>query len=108
MPVNMDLTVIGPTLNIVGEINANEKLIIEGKVSTKAINLPGHSFTVGLDAVVEGDINCDQAIILGQLKGNIKASKEIYIGEKGTVDGDIESPYIKIEPTGNLTGRMRH
>lgn len=104
----MEMTIIGPTLNIVGEINADEKLIIEGKVKTQAINLPGHSFTVGLDAVVEGDINCAHAIILGQLKGNIKATKEIYIGESATVDGDIESPYIKIEPTGNLTGRMRH
>ena len=43
MPVNMQMTVIGPTLNIVGEINADEKLIIEGKVSTKAINLPDRS-----------------------------------------------------------------
>lgn len=96
-------TLIGNGTVITGEITSKFDIRIDG---TFKGNVSGDSkVIVGQDGVVEGDITCAQADILGKIKGNIKVKELLNLRGKAIVTGDIFAVKLQIEPTVIFNGQ---
>jgi cytoskeletal protein CcmA (bactofilin family) len=64
-----------------------------------------HSY-LGKTIKIDGEISCDEFLTVeGDIKGNIKVSKTLTIGENGHVKGEIDAKDVKIigKAEGNIT-----
>ena len=87
-------TVIGPSSNIEGKINASGTVRIDGKYT-------GDIFTdedvlIGENGVINGNINAMNVSISGKVDGNIICKGLLEILPSGHLDGDIEVKKISI------------
>jgi len=67
---------------------------------------PGNSTSLlSQNVKIEGDIQGEEDLhVEGQFKGSIKLSGDIYIGNTGVVEADIEANSVVIQ--GNVTGNI--
>lgn len=111
MPVNLQQTLLGPkTVLKDNSIIVDEELIIEGSVTLRSIEMGNNTLVIGVGAVVvvEQEIVARQIVVLGHVRANLRASDEIMIGDKAVVEGNLTAPKIKLDPTANVTGLLRH
>ncbi len=85
-------TVLGPTLEIVGEMTSDEDVIIEGRFSGKLSCTS--RITIGRTGVVEADLDADTIQISGKVKGNLSARHKIEIIASGFLEGNIRTPKV--------------
>jgi len=88
------LTIIGPGTTIVGEIQSNGMVRIEGNVSGKIQS--SDSIVVQEGGKVEAELRANSIAIAGKVKGNIYANERLEINTGATVIGDIVAPRIAI------------
>ena len=87
---------IGPGININGDISGSESLVIEGKVEGK-IHLPGHQVEVGKTGKVNADIIAKFIKVDGELQGDIDGKEKVVITKSGNVRGNITAPRVMLE-----------
>ena len=87
---------LGPGLQIKGEITGNEDLKLDSKVEG-LVSIGGFRLTVGPSAHVVADIVAREAVILGEVSGDISACDRIEIKKSATVVGDLTTRNIMIE-----------
>lgn len=111
MAVNLNQTLLGPkTVFRDNSVFADEKLIIEGQVFARKIDAGNNPVIIGAGAevIVETEILGDEIIVLGRVKGNLKAKNTIMVCQTGSVDGNLTAPKIKLDPTAIVSGVLRH
>lgn len=54
---------------------------------------------------IEADIDAAQISIAGKVKGNVRASKQLEIKERGILLGDVETPSLIVDPGAYFNGR---
>src|ERR1700690_3002664 len=91
-----DQATIGKSLVIKGEGTGSESLYIDGRVEG-SINLSGNRVTVGRNGVVAANINAREIVVLGKVRGNLKASDRVDIRSDGSLTGDVVAARISIE-----------
>ena len=87
---------LGPSLRIKGEITGNEDLRLDCKVEGM-ISIGGFRLTVGQNAHIKGDIVAREAIISGEVTGDIRACDRIDIVKSASIEGDLNTAKIVIE-----------
>ena len=87
---------LGPGLRIRGEITGHEDLRVESKVEGM-ISIGGFRLTVGSNAHINGDIVAREAIISGEVTGDIRACDRIDIVKSASIEGDLNTAKIVIE-----------
>ena len=87
---------LGPDLQIKGEIIGNEDLRLDSKVEG-LISIGGFRLTVGPNAQVVGDIVAREALISGNVTGDISACDRIEIKKSASIVGDLSTSKIMIE-----------
>jgi cytoskeletal protein CcmA (bactofilin family) len=87
---------LGPGLRIRGEITGNEDLRLDCKVEG-LVSVGGFRLTVGSSAHVNGDIVAREAMISGQVTGDIRACDRIDIVKSASIEGDLSTAKIVIE-----------
>jgi cytoskeletal protein CcmA (bactofilin family) len=87
---------LGPGLRIRGEITGNEDLRLECKVEG-LVSIGGFRLTVGSSAHINGDIVAREAIISGEVIGDIRACDRIDIVKSASIEGDLSTAKIVIE-----------
>lgn len=97
-------TVLGPTLEIEGEIEGDEALVIQGKVSGKIIS--NKSLTVDSSGKVEAQVKTNSLAVSGRLSGNVEASDMVEIRREGVMTGDIKAPRIVIADGAKFKGHI--
>ena len=95
-PVMGKAAMIGPGININGDISGNESLVIEGKIEGK-IHLPGHQVEVGKAGRVHADVVAKFVKVEGELKGDIDGKEKVVIAKSGNVRGNISAPRVMLE-----------
>ncbi len=110
MAVNLNQTLLGPkTVFRDNSVFVDEKLVIEGQVFANKIDAGDHAVIIGAEAeVVVTEITASEIIVLGRVKGELKAKNEIMVSEKGSVEGNLTAPKIKLDPTAIVSGLLRH
>jgi cytoskeletal protein CcmA (bactofilin family) len=87
---------LGPNLRIQGDISGNEDLRVEGALEG-SITLGGYRLTVGPKSRVDGEIKVREAVVLGEVNGNIYARDRLEIKNGSSVEGDLSTARIQIE-----------
>ena len=54
---------------------------------------------------VEADIKADRVLIRGKVKGNVHREKLIFVTASGSLDGDIITQKVVLEPGSDFSGK---
>lgn len=96
---------LGPRLRIKGEVTGTEDLRVEGVIEG-LVSLESHRLTVGGSAHILADIVTREAVISGEVTGNISALDGIEIKKGGSVVGDLTAARIAIEDGARFKGSI--
>jgi cytoskeletal protein CcmA (bactofilin family) len=96
---------LGPGLHIKGEITGNEDLKLDSKVEG-SVSIGGFRLTVGPGAHLNGDIVAREAMISGEVNGDIRACDRIEIMKSASIVGDLTTGKITIEEGANFKGSV--
>ncbi len=100
-----NVSVIGPTLEFKGELQADEDLVIEGQVDG-TIAHHKKRLTIGKQGRVRADINANSVIVEGQLVGDIHGVEVVSLASGADVTGNIFCRRIVIEDGARFNGRI--
>lgn len=95
-------SIISSDVEITGTINNSGTIQLEGCIIGE-VNV--QSLTIGNDGRVEGDINAQEVIVKGTVKGTIKA-KKVVLEQSASVVGDIFHDTISIQEGASIQGSM--
>jgi cytoskeletal protein CcmA (bactofilin family) len=96
-------SLIGAGTSMKGDITSNGDLRIDGTLvgnihcSAKVV--------IGANGVVEGDINGQQADIMGTVTGTIKVKELLQLRSNCSVNGSLQSSKLQIEPSASFNGQ---
>jgi cytoskeletal protein CcmA (bactofilin family) len=105
MNPNEGSTVIGKSVVVRGELSGNEDLYLDGDLEG-TITLTESRLTIGPNAKIVADLNVRDLVILGNLKGNVRASGRIELRQSGVVNGDIFASRLSIEDSAVIKGHV--
>ena len=100
-----NVSVIGPTLEFKGELQADEDLVIEGQVEG-TITHHEKRLTIGKQGRVRADIDANSVIVEGQLVGDIRGDEVVSLASGADVTGNIFCHRIVIEDGARFNGRI--
>ena len=100
-----NVSVIGPTLVLKGELAADEDLVIEGQVEG-TIAHHKKNLTVGKQGRVKADIHASSVIVEGQFFGHIHGEEVVTLASGSNVAGNIFCRRIVIEDGARFSGKM--
>lgn len=96
-------TVIAEELAIVGDLNGEESIRIDGRVKGN-INIKD-GVILGEKSLVEGNIQAESLIIFGKIIGNI-VCKSLQVKEQGMISGDISTDTLNVEKGAIINGHL--
>jgi cytoskeletal protein CcmA (bactofilin family) len=102
VPAGTSTSLIGAGTSMKGDITSNGDLRIDGTLvgnihcSAKVV--------IGANGVVQGDINGQQADIMGKVTGTIKVKDLLQLKGGSLLNGSIQAAKLQIEPTANFNG----
>ena len=100
-----NVSVIGPTLVIKGELSADEDLVIEGHIEGTIAHHKKH-LTVGKQGRVQANIHASSVIVEGQLVGDIHSEGVVSLANGADVKGNIYCGRIIMEDGARFKGRI--
>jgi len=98
------ISLLGPAIDIQGNLTTNEELVILGRVSGDFIRAP--LITIGPRAEVRARIHARRIRIEGVVVGEIHAEDSVMIQATATVSGLITCPSITIRDGASVNGGM--
>lgn len=93
---------IGDGTSINGDINSNGDIRIDGSI-VGSVNCKG-KLILGASGSVQGDIICANAELSGSVKGNVHVAELLNLKSSATVNGEISTGKLSIEPGANFSG----
>ena len=98
------VSVIGPGMEIVGDIKCDGTVRVEGRVegairASKAV-------VIGKGGRVDGDIETQDVVVAGSVTGTVVAASRVELQDSCRVEGDIRSRRIKLDEGGRVEGRL--
>ena len=99
-----NVSVLGPTVVVRGELSADEDLIIRGKVEGY-INHKKH-LTIGKQGRVKANTKAASVLVEGRLTGDIYGTKGVLIHANSEVTGNIYSPCVSLLEGAKFSGSI--
>src|SRR5260370_28506368 len=99
-------TVIGKAIEIRGELEGEEDLVIEGKVQG-TVSLKKNHLTVEPSAIIGADVEAENVTIRGRIDGDTIASNKVEITSDARVVGDIKAPRVVIAEGAKIRGSVQ-
>ena len=100
-----NLTLIGEDAQIEGSLRFFGTARIDGDF--KGAISGADTITIGMNAIVESDINVPNITIDGEVHGNIIAERKVELRKSGKVFGDIQAPSVKMDRGAILQGNCK-
>lgn len=97
------MSVIGRTLVIKGELEAGENLLVQGRIKG-TITHNAESLVIGVHGTVQANIKARNLVIEGTVNGDIYGSESVSIRETAKVKGNISTPRISITEGAHFKG----
>lgn len=95
-------SIISADLKIVGDLNSNGDLQIDGAVEG---NITSRSLTIGESAVVRGVLVAETVRIYGSVIGEVRANS-VILSKTARVEGDIVHQSLTMEAGADLVGKL--
>lgn len=96
-------TLIGSGTTLKGDISSNSDLRIDGTIIGNIRS--SAKIVIGASGVVEGDIEGNQADIVGKVSGNIKVKDILQLRGDCIVSGNLYANKLQVEPTATFNGQ---
>jgi cytoskeletal protein CcmA (bactofilin family) len=103
-PAN-ERALIGPSIEIKGNLSGGEDLFVEGRVEGK-IELAQHSVTIGASGRIKADIRGRRIIVMGEVEGNLDGSEQIILRQSSKVRGNLVAPRVSLEEGADFKGSI--
>lgn len=100
-----DAAVIGPSIEIDGDLRGEEDLIIEGSVKG-TVRLKSNALTIGAKGKVTADVYAHTVTVDGTMKGDLYASERLVIRKSARVQGNIAAPRVMLEDGAKFKGTV--
>ena len=100
-----ELSTIGSSITIHGELSGNENLEVHGKLEG-TVSLKKHNVLIGESGRVKADINAKSIRVGGEVKGNLFGEDEVIILQSGRVEGDIKAARVTLENGSKFKGSI--
>jgi cytoskeletal protein CcmA (bactofilin family) len=97
--------VIGKSVQIRGEVNGSEDLVVDGVVEG-TITLNDSRLTIGQNAKVSANISARDVVVVGTLQGDVRASGKVELRQGSTLTGDLTASRLSIEENANFKGQV--
>ena len=94
---------IGPSIEIKGNLTGGEDLVIEGRIDGK-IELRQHGITIGRNGRVKADILGRTIVVMGEVDGNLCGEEQIVLRQTSKVRGNLVAPRVILEDGSNFKG----
>lgn len=98
------MSVLGPTIKIKGELQADEDLLIEGRVEGTIEHT--QSLTIGKEGSVKADIRAKYITVEGTVDGDLKGNKAVLINSSGVVNGNVFAPSVSLVEGARFNGSI--
>lgn len=82
--------------SIEGSINANSDIRIDGALKG-TLDCKGRVI-IGPEGKVEGEINCQNAVIEGNFQGKINVKELLNVRESANIQGDVVTDKLLVQP----------
>src|SRR6266404_1610351 len=99
------IATIGKSLTVKGNIGGTEDLYIDGEVEG-SIDLRDNNITVGPNGRVNAGLHARDIVVLGRVKGNVRAVERLEIRKIGSLIGDIITARVVIEDGAYFKGSI--
>ena len=103
MAENDEVTIVGTTAKLEGNVVSAGSLRIDGQVKGQ-INADG-DVTLSPQSQVEADIRAQNVSVGGRFKGNIVVKGKAHLARGGRIDGNITSKTLVVEEGGVFHGQ---
>lgn len=101
-----ELSVLGKSVVFKGEFEADEDLVIDGRVEGKITHRAEH-LTIGPHGNVKADIMAQRVLVQGTVVGNIHAADTIVIEVSAHVTGNLFAPRVGLKEGAEFDGRIQ-
>jgi len=95
-------SLVGAGTTIKGDLSSSSNMRIDGTIvgninsSAKVI--------IGPNGEVQGDINAQQADVIGKITGNINVKELLQLKDNSVVNGNISAGKLQVEPSASFNG----
>jgi cytoskeletal protein CcmA (bactofilin family) len=100
-----EMTLIGKSVVIKGELSCSEDLYIDGQVEGD-IDPKGNRLTIGPNGRVKANVNACTVVVQGKLEGDIIASDKVDLKQSAIVMGNIVTQRISIDEGAYFKGSI--
>lgn len=94
--VHEEKTSISSSTSIVGNLKAEEHLIINGTIKG-SIEIQAYNLFIGPNGRVEGEVHARNVRIRGHMEGRVEAKEKVEITTEAYFSGKIKSKSISVE-----------
>lgn len=105
MPPGDVSAAIGKSVQIKGELQGNEDLLVDGLVDG-TISLHDSRLTIGPNARVKANVTARDIVVMGLLHGNLHATGRIELRAGSQVVGDLRAARLSIEENASYSGKV--
>jgi len=99
------LSIVAADLVVTGDLQADGVIRIEGRVAGNVAS--GVQILLAEGGVVEGDLRTREAVLGGEVHGNVIATERVEVQPTAAVHGDIVTPRLLIQEGGRVNGGVR-
>ncbi len=96
-------TIVENDITFSGSIKIKKPFMIRGKVNGKIKS--ESDLVIDTGAVVNADMTAERILVRGAVKGDLVGSKLIFVTASGSVDGDITTAKVVLEPGCSFSGK---
>jgi cytoskeletal protein CcmA (bactofilin family) len=96
-------TVVGPSVKIQGDLNSEGNIRIQGQV-TGTVHT-SQSVHASEGSKIMADVVAGNAIIAGEVQGNMKISGSLILQPTARINGDISCAVLRVEDGAQYTGK---
>jgi cytoskeletal protein CcmA (bactofilin family) len=102
-----DLSIIGPGMDLTGDIVTEGTVRVEGRVNGTI--RAGRSLVLGKGGEITGDVLTQDALIGGRLTGTLVAEARLELQSTAVIDGEIHAPpqHLQLHEGARFNGQIR-
>ena len=90
--------------SITGDIVSDGDIRVDGKVAG-SMKVTG-KLVIGEHGLVEGEVECKNAAIAGQLEGTINVAQSLSLSASAKVKGKVQVEELAVEPGAEINGSL--
>lgn len=100
-----EAAIIGPSIQLDGDLRGQEDLLIEGEVNG-TVQLRSNSLTVGSQGKIRADVYAKEIHVDGLVEGDLFGAERVIVRKSAQVRGNITSPRVTLEEGARFKGSV--